>query len=590
MRILGIVSETHDSGLALIEDGKPVLVLEEERLSRIKHSQDFPRKAVAAAAASGLLRLDEIDAIATPWKVSRLRRTFLRALWQNAPASLNLLRPGAQTAQKNSIVILNHWLRYGLRKQFGRRQRLPPLINVPHHHAHAAIFLVSPFEEANVLVMDGYGDAAATSAYTGQGNNLKRAWHGAFFNSLGMVYTFITGHLGFRAFEEGTVMALAAHGDDRYVAAFRDVIHLGDDGRHHINMDYFTYDRYAFLKPFSDKFIAAFGPARDPDQPVGDQHKALARALQVRIEEAVLHVARHMYATNPSKNLVLTGGVALNCVANGRVLAETDYERVWVPPCASDTGAPLGAALWHYHVQQKKPRDFVLTHPFYGLEESDDAIRKALDAAGLSYQRLDDDALFAQVARDLADGLIVGWFQGRFEMGPRALGNRSILADPRHLATKDRINARIKYRESFRPFAPAVLVEHAHEYFEITQDDPFMTMAPKVRPEKRSVIPAAVHVDGTGRIQTVARDANPRYYAVIEAFGRLTGVPVVINTSFNRQEPIVSTAREAISCYLRTEMDSLALGNFYTRDRNRDTETRERKNFAVRDENLVGGE
>ena len=590
MRILGIVSESHDSGLALIENGRPVLVLEEERLSRLKHSQDFPRKAVAAAVERGLLRLEDVDAIATPWKVSRLRKTFLKALLRNAPASLNLLRPGAQTAQRNSIVVLNQWLRYGLRKQFGRGRRLPPLINVPHHHAHAAIFFVSPFEEANVLVMDGYGDAAATSAYTGRGNDMRRSWHGEFFNSLGMVYTFITAHLGFRAFEEGTVMALAAHGDDRYVARFRDVIHLGDDGRHDINMSYFTYDRYAFLKPFSDKFIEAFGPARHPDEPVGDHHKALARALQARIEEAVVHVARHMRTSNPSRNLVLTGGVALNCVANARVLADTDYERVWVPPCASDTGAPLGAALWHYHLHHKKPRDFVLTHPFFGLDESDNTIKRELDAAGLSYERLDDRALFERVARDLADGQIVGWFQGRFEMGPRALGNRSILADPRRLETKDRINQRIKYRESFRPFAPAILVEHAREYFEIDQDDPFMTMAPRVRPEKRDVIPAAVHVDGTARIQTVAREANPRYYAVIEAFGRLTGVPVLINTSFNRQEPIVSTAREAISCYLRTEMDALVLGNFYTRDRNRDTESQARTTFAVREENLVGGE
>jgi carbamoyltransferase len=589
MRILGIVSESHDSGLALIEDGKPLLVLEEERLSRIKHSQDFPRLAVAKAIELGLLQIEEIDVIATPWKVSRLRKTFLKALLHNAPASFNLLRPGAQTAQRNSIILLNQWLRYGLRKQSGRR-RLPPLVNVPHHHAHAAIFFASPFEEANVLVMDGYGDAAATSAYTGQGVDMKRSWHGEFFNSLGMVYTFITAHLGFRAFEEGTVMALAAHGDDRYVARFRDVIHLGDDGRYTVNMGYFTYDRYAFLKPFSDKFISAFGRARHPDEPVSDHHKALARALQARIEDAVVHLARHLRTRNPSRNLVLTGGVALNCVANARVLADTDYERVWVPPCASDTGAPLGAALWHYHQHYRKPRNFVLTHPFYGLGENDDAIRQALDAAGLAYERLDDAALFAKVARDLADGRIVGWFQGRFEMGPRALGNRSILADPRRLETKDRINQRIKYRESFRPFAPAVLVEHAREFFEIDQDDPFMTIAPKVRLEKRDVIPAAVHVDGTARIQTVARESNPRYYAVIEAFGRLTGVPVVINTSFNRQEPIVSTAREAVSCYLRTEMDVLALGNFYTRDRNRDVENRERANFAVREENLVGGE
>ena len=589
MRILSIVSETHDSGIALVDDGKPVLVLEEERLNRIKHTQDFPRAALAAALDSGLLDPDSIDVIVTPWKAARLRKTFLKALLAHPPASFNLVRPDAHTTQSNSIVLLNYWLKRGLRRELGRRT-LPELVSVPHHNAHAAIFFASPFEEANVLVMDGYGDDAATSSYIGTGNQLTRDWHSAFFNSLGMIYTFVTGHLGFRAFEEGTVMALAAHGDDTYVARFRDTIHLVEDGRYRVNMDYFTYDRYGLLRPFSDKFLSAFGPPRHPDESITDRHKALARALQVRIEEAVLHVARGAAARNPSRNLVLSGGVALNCVANARVLAETDYENVWVPPCASDTGAPLGAALWHYHQKLRHPRSFTLTHPFYGLEESDDAIREALDRAGLAYQRLDDDALFDQVARDLADGHIVGWFQGRFEMGPRALGNRSILADPRHLATKDRINTRVKYRESFRPFAPAVLVEHARDYFEIAQDDPFMTMAPRVRPDKLDVIPAAVHVDGTARIQTVARETNPRYYAVIEAFMRRTGVPVLINTSFNRQEPIVASAREAVSCYLRTEMDGLALGNFYTRDRNRATEAKARSGFAVREENLIGGE
>ena len=566
MRILGIVSETHDSGLALVEDGKPILVLEEERLSRVKHSQDFPRASVAAAIERGLLRLDEIDLIVTPWKTSRLRKTFLRSILAHPPASFNLLRPDAHSTQSSSIVLLNFWLKHGLRRQFKQR-KLPPLVSVPHHHAHAAIYFASPFEEANVLVMDGYGDDAATSSYVGTGNQMKRTWHSDFFNSLGMVYTFVTGHLGFQAFEEGTVMALAAHGDDTYVARFRDTIRLEDGGRYRINMDYFTHDRYGLLKPFSDKFISTFGPARKPDEPLSDRHKALARALQVRIEETVLHIARGAAAHNPSRNLVLTGGVALNCVANARVLAETDYENVWVPPCASDTGAPLGAALWHYHHRLKHPRTFTITHPFYGLEESEDAIRQALDDAGLEYQRLEDSALFDQVARDLADGHIVGWFQGRFEMGPRALGNRSILADPRRENMRDVLNDKVKRRESFRPFAPAVLQERANEFFEVGQPDPFMTLAPRVRAENRHRIPAAVHIDGTGRIQTVERSSNPRYYGLIEAFGRLTGVPILLNTSFNRTEPIVASPEDAIGCYLRTGVDVLVLGDYYTTDR-----------------------
>lgn len=589
MRILSIASETHDSGIAIVENGKPVLVIEEERLCRIKHTQRFPEASLAAAIEGGWLQPGEIDAIVTPWNAAVLRKTFLKAILRNTPSSLNLLRPSANTAQRLSIVVLNQWLKYKLTRALGL-QKLPPFYGVRHHHAHAAIFFVSPFEEANVLVMDGYGDDAATSTYIGRGSSLERIWQSDVFNSLGMIYTFVTGHLGFRDFEEGTVMALAAHGDDRYLDRFRDTIRLVDDGRYDVDMSYFKFDRYAFLKPFSEKFFATFGPARHHDEPVTDHHKALARALQVRIEEVVVHVARGLHARNRSRHLVVSGGVALNCVANARILAETDYEHVWVPPCASDTGAPLGAALWLHHQKNEQPRDFTLTHPFYGLEESEEAIRAALDAAGLAAERLDDATLFARVARDLAEGRIVGWFQGRFEMGPRALGNRSILADPRRLATKDRINARIKYRESFRPFAPAVLVEHAQEYFEIAQDDPFMTFAPRVRTDKLDVIPAAVHIDGTARLQTVDRRANPRYYAVIEAFGRETGVPVLINTSFNRQEPIVSTAREAVSCYLRTEMDVLVLGNFYTRSRNAESQARARTAFAVREENLVGGE
>lgn len=589
MRILGIASETHDSGIALVEDGKPILVIEEERLCRVKHTQTFPQASLAAAIDGGWLKPDEIDAIVTPWNAAVLRQTFLKAILSKMPSSLNLLRPGANTAQRLSIVALNQWLKYKLSRALDV-QKLPPLYGINHHHAHAAIFFISPFEEADVLIMDGYGDDAATSTYVGKGNRLERLWRSEVFNSLGMIYTFVTGHLGFRDFEEGTVMALAAHGDDRYVSRFRDTIRLTEDGRYEVDMSYFMFDRYAFLKPFSRKFFETFGPARHPDEPIGDHHKAVARALQVRIEEVVLHVARGLHARKHSRHLVISGGVALNCVANARVLEGTDYEHVWVPPCASDTGGPLGAALWYYHQRREQPRKFALTHAFYGLEEREDTIRAALDEAGLVAERLDDQALFTRVARDLADGNIVGWFQGRFEMGPRALGNRSILADPRRLATKDRINARIKYRESFRPFAPVVLAEHAREYFEIDQTDPFMTMAPRVRPEKLDVIPAVVHVDGTARLQTVERSANPRYYAVIEAFMRETGVPVLINTSFNRQEPIVATAREAVSCYLRTEMDVLVLGNFYTRSRNAQSETRARKDFAVRDENLVGGE
>lgn len=286
----------------------------------------------------------------------------------------------------------------------------------------------------------------------------------------------------------------------------------------------------------------------------------------------------------------MTGGVALNCVANARLKRDTPFEHVWVPPCASDTGVPLGSALWHYHQTLGRPRTTQMSHAFLGAAYDEAQIEQALRTAGLPYERLSDTELTERVARDLSEDLIVGWFQGKYEIGPRALGNRSILASPLKLSVKETINARVKYREPFRPFAPAVLAEHQADYFEIDQPDPFMTMAPRVRPDKVGIIPAAVHVDGTGRIQTVEQAANPRYYAVIEAFMRLTGVPVVLNTSFNKQEPIVARPEEAISCYLRTEIDVLVLGNFYTRARLPDAVARAREAFTVHAANTRGGE
>ena len=589
MQILGIVSETHDAGIALLQEGFPVMVLEEERLNRQKHTRDFPTLALKEVFQAVGRSFAEVDVITTPWDMSRLRRTVLKAVVGRMPASLSLLLPSAQPTQDRGIVLLNFWLRYNLKRQF-RDQRLPAIVNVGHHESHAAIFFASPFEEASVLVMDGYGDDAATSAFTGAGNRLKRQWHGAFFDSLGMIYTLITRYLGFQLFEEGTVMALAACGDTTFTDDMRKVVRLEPAGRFSINMDYFNHDKYGMLRPFKRRFIETFGPPRLPGELLTDRHRDVARALQTVTEDVVVHVTRHLAATYPSRNLVLTGGVALNCVANARILRDTNFNRVWVPPCASDTGAPLGSALWHHHQTLGKPRGFELTHAFHGSAYGPGQTRRALVEAGLAFEELDEVDLPRRVARDLAENRIVGWFQGRFEMGPRALGNRSILASPLRRDMRDLINARIKYREPFRPFAPAVLADHAADYFEISQPDPFMTLAPRVRSDKVHLIPAAVHVDGTGRIQTVERRSNPRYYAVIEEFMKLTGVPVVLNTSFNKQEPIVARPEEAVSCFLRTDMDALVLGNFYTRDRPIAAVTRARDAFAVLDANMRGGE
>jgi carbamoyltransferase len=567
LRILGIVAKTHDSGVAFLRDGVPELVLEEERFNRSKKTQKFPKRALIAGLEELRLDLGDLDAITTPWDLQRLRRTFAGLVLRRFPLSLSLALPSAHRAQKNDIVFLNYFLERDLRRRVGAAV-LPPIVNIPHHHAHAAMFFVSPFDEALTLVMDGYGDDCSSSAYLGRGNRLEQLWSTGIMNSAGLVYTFVTEYLGFAGFgDEGKVMALAAYGDDTYVARFRDVIRPTPDGGYAVNMDYFSYDIYGQLRPLRRKFIDSFGPPRMHGEPVSDRHRDIAYALQAVTEEIVLHRVRTLLKRYPVRDLVLSGGVALNCVANAKILEETDVRRLWVPPCASDTGAPLGSALWHHHQNLGYARGFELKHALYGKAFSEAEIVCALESAGLCHQRLGETQLLERVALDLAEGRVVGWFQGRFEMGPRALGNRSILADPRRPDMRDVLNAKVKKREPFRPFAPAVLVERAAEFFEIAQPDPFMTLAPRVRPEARDRIPAAVHVDGTGRIQTVERESNPRYYGLIEAFGRLTGVPVLLNTSFNRSEPIVASPRDAIDCYLRSGMDVLVLGDFYTTDR-----------------------
>ncbi|MDX2309081.1 MAG: carbamoyltransferase C-terminal domain-containing protein [Hyphomicrobium sp.] len=579
MNILGIVSKSHDTGAALLADGKPLWVLEEERFNRQKHTLEFPEHCLDTIFGDGRFKFSDVDIITMPWDMERLRPTFFRNVTAKLPDSLNLLWPSAHRVQASAIVNLPFRMWAGLGRRYGFT-KVPRLVQVSHHDSHAAVFNVSPFEEAAVLVMDGYGDDTSTSGYVGRGTKLERIWQSHFFDSLGMLYTCVTEYLGFKVFEEGTVMALAACGGTTYDARFRDLITLLPDGQFRINRDYASFDTHGLVKPFKPKFYDVFGPARKRSHPLTDRHKDIAHALQVTIEETILHIVRDMEKRQTSRNLVISGGVGLNCVANARILRDTSFERVWVPPCASDTGAPLGSALWHWHQTLGKPRTFEMKHPFYGKGYSDAEITAALDKAGLTYERMEEGALLKRVAQNLADQKIVGWFQGRFEMGPRALGNRSILSDARDNRIKDLINAKIKHREAFRPFAPAVLWERAAEFFEITQPDPFMTLAPKIRPEKLHLIPAAAHVDGTGRIQTVERSENPRYYGVIEEYAKLTGIPVVLNTSFNRQEPVVNRPEEAISCFLRTDMDVLVLGDYYTTDRNPDAVAQARASFV----------
>ena len=567
MHILGIVRDTHDTGAALLSGGVPEFVVEEERLNRRKHTHRFPQQSLAAVLDEAGLGLKDISAITTPWHLRRLWGSATTALLKRFPGSLALLKQTSRPTQRDGMLMLNYRLRRSLRAQFPG-QALPPIYNVGHHDAHAAAFFVSPFEDATILVMDGYGDDASTSVYTGLGNRVERRWHSSLFNSMGILYTFVTQYLGFAGFsDEGKVMALAAFGDDSLVEPFGKVVSLRPNGRYELDMSYFNFDAYGSLQPFRAKFFHEFGPPRSAGEPIMKRHRDMARALQRALEDVVLHIAQDCLRRYPSRNLVLSGGVALNCVANARLLRETAFERVWVPPIASDSGAPLGSALWHWHMHQRRPRSYTLEHAYLGLSYSPQHIRSALAAAGLDYRRLSRSELIRRCARDLSRGKILGWYQGRFEAGPRALGNRSLLADPRRADMKHIINSRIKRREDFRPFAPAVLFDAAPDFFDISHPEPFMTAAARVHPHVAHKIPAVVHVDGTARVQTVERRHNPAYYDLIEAFGEITGVPVLLNTSFNESEPIVARPEEAIACFRRAEIDVLAIGDFYVESR-----------------------
>lgn len=578
LNILGLVTKSHDTGAVVLQDGRLVLSIEEERLNREKHTKAFPEMAIAEIMGRQGFSIEDFDAITVPWNMEKLRRSFFQAVSQNFPSSLNLLRPAAHKTQDTAIVNLPMRIKLQLGKRVGYG-KLPPIHQVPHHDAHAAIYNLSPFEDATVLVMDGYGDDSATSAYTAEGNQLTRRWARDFFDSLGMLYTCFSEHLGFPAFQEGTVMALAACGEPTYLDDARKLITLLPDGQFTINRDLIKYHTHGFIAPFQKPFYDMFGPPRQPGDPLTDRHRDLAFALQKVAEETILHVVRDLARRYPSRNLVLTGGVALNCVANARIAEETDFENLWVPPVASDSGVVIGSTLWHYHQTLGNPRERVMTHAYYGMSYDDNEIVSALERAGLAFERLDDGTLLEKTAQDLSEEKIVGWFQGAAEIGPRALGNRSILSDARSNRMKDLINARIKHREAFRPFAPVILIERLEDYFEFSTPDPFMTMAPRIQPDKLDVIPAAAHVDGTGRIQTIQRDANPRYYDLIAAYEKITGVPVILNTSFNRQEPVVNSPDDAISCFLRTDMDVLVLGNYYTTDRNEAAIARAKQRF-----------
>jgi carbamoyltransferase len=459
--------------------------------------------------------------------------------------------------------------------------RRPTVHWVEHHPAHlASTFFVSPFDEAAVCAIDGFGDFVSTSWGVGKGATLDVRHRTYFPHSLGILYLAITQYLGFLHFgDEFKVMGLAPYGRPDFADRIRELVRLQPGGSFELDLSYFTHwnggasmtwdDGAPVLEPvFSDKLETLLGPRRSPDEPLTDRHEALAASLQAVFEDAAFHVLNGVHRQTGMRALCLAGGCAMNSVANGRIREQTPFEEVYIQPASGDNGTALGAAYWVWHQELGRPRTFEMQHGYWGPAFGADPVRAALDArradlvrGGCAVQAIDDrEALCDWTAARIADGQIVGWFQGRMEWGARALGNRSILADPRRADMREIINTKIKFREKFRPFAPSVLVERHADFFEGSVPDPFMMQVYPVRADKREIVPAITHVDGSGRLQTVSRDGNPLYWQLITAFERRTGVPIVLNTSFNENEPIVQTPAEALDCFLRTRMDAIVLG------------------------------
>jgi carbamoyltransferase len=576
VNILGINAYHANASAALVCEGRLVAAAEEERFNRVKYAAGFPAAAIRYCLKAGGLTLADLDHIAIPRNpFSRVGTKFLY--------SLRMPRFARERAKAwVSFADIPETLAQVFEADPNRiRARVH---RVEHHRAHlASAFFVSPFDRAALLSADGMGDFASTMWATGEGSRIRIHGSTAFPHSLGIYYTALSQYLGFWNFgDEYKVMGLAAHGQPVYLEEIRRILRgHGTDFR--LGLSYFNHSRHgaemswkdATKSPvlgrlFSDDLEVLLGPARLPDAPLEQKHKDIAASVQARLEEILFGQMGSLHARTGAKTVCLAGGVAFNCVANGKILGKAFFERVFVQPAAGDAGLALGAAFYVWNEILRQPRGFQMQHAFWGPGYSPREVRiaieeKHLSDGGFDISELPEEQIIKETARHVSEGEVVGWFAGRAEWGPRALGNRSIIADPRRPEMKNILNLRTKRRESFRPFGPSILAESATDFFETHHPSPFMTFAYPLRQERRDALPAATHVDGTCRLQTVERYANPRYWALIIEFGRLTGIPAVINTSFNDSEPIVCAPQEAIDCFLRTDMDVLVMENYMVR-------------------------
>jgi carbamoyltransferase len=596
MRILGISAFYHDSAAALVEDGMVIAAAQEERFSRKKHDARFPRHAVAYCLGEYGLKLEDLEYIVfydKPFlKFERLLETYL-AFAPQGVRSFQMAMPLWTREKLFQKDLLRRELKeHGANFDWDRR-----LLFTEHHVSHAAsAFYPSPFDEALILTMDGVGEWATTSVALGRGNNLEVIKEIHFPHSLGLLYSAFTYYTGFKVNSgEYKLMGLAPYGEPKYAREILDnLIDLKPDGSFRLNLEYFEY--CTGLTMTNGRFDRRFGGrARKPSEPVTQRHMDLAASVQAVLEEAVLRMARSLRAETGMRNLCLAGGVALNCVANGKVLKEGIFDRIWIQPAAGDAGGALGAALAAHYMFKDQPRKADgcdgMRGSYLGPGFTQADIEQRLRKAGASFHVMGDDCLLDTCVEALANGKALGWFQGRMEFGPRALGARSILGDARSPSMQSVLNLKVKYRESFRPFAPSVLREDVAEWFELDGDSPYMLLVAGVAPHRRrpmsereqalfgieklnvprSEIPAVTHVDYSARIQTVHRETNPRYHALLSAFKARTGCPVLVNTSFNvRGEPIVCTPEDAFRCFMGTEIDTLAVGNCFLRKEDQD--------------------
>lgn len=570
MIIVGINAYHADSSAAIFVNGKMIAAIEEERFRRIKHWAGFPELSIRFCLEEAGVSWEQVDhfAIGRDPKAKFLKKILFLA--KNPSGSIPVIKDRLSNSRKVSSI----------QKELADISGLPETVfankirNIEHHRSHlASAFFASPFEEAACLSIDGSGDFTTTMTGIGKGNHITVLESVDFPHSLGIFYTAFTQLLGFPHYgDEYKVMGMAPYGEPKYVDKLKDVVQLTDDGLFKLNLDYFrdatsgviSYgdDHIPVVAPmFSKQMTEKFGDQRAKDEPLSQYHKDLAASVQRMAELTIFHILNHLHKKTGLDRVCIAGGVAQNSVANGKITRNTGFKHVYIPSAGHDAGISMGAALYVQHEVVKMPRQEPIYSAYTGSRYSNQQIRDMLDTKGIAYTQFEDAALFDIVTDCLIGGGVVGWMNGRAEFGPRALGGRSILADPRRNDAKEILNAKIKRRESFRPFAPSILTEYVDEFFELNEPVPFMEKVFPIREEKRMLIPAVTHVDGTGRLQSVDKNISPRYYGLIDAFRQKTGIPILLNTSFNENEPIVNKPEEALDCYLRTQMDMLVMEN-----------------------------